>query len=139
MDVRVHRNHFGTQKHSFVADIHMPVLDSETDPRPFPGVFIRAPVVDALLPLGSKENDSNGTSKTLREDNVQILAILPKPPTQATSTNISGPLRGCEDIIAVRQGNILGTSFHAELTDDIRLHKWWLRQVIEQIEEIKKA
>ena len=29
-------------------------------------------------------------------------------------------------VVAVRQGNILGTSFHPELTDDIRLHRWFL-------------
>jgi 5'-phosphate synthase pdxT subunit len=29
-------------------------------------------------------------------------------------------------IVAVKQGNILGTSFHPELTDDIRLHQWFL-------------
>lgn len=30
-------------------------------------------------------------------------------------------------IVAVRQGNLLGTSFHPELTDDTRLHAWFLR------------
>jgi len=29
-------------------------------------------------------------------------------------------------IVAVRQGNRLGTSFHPELTDDTRLHRWFL-------------
>jgi pyridoxal 5'-phosphate synthase pdxT subunit len=29
-------------------------------------------------------------------------------------------------VVAVRQGNLLGTSFHPELTDDTRLHKWFL-------------
>jgi 5'-phosphate synthase pdxT subunit len=28
--------------------------------------------------------------------------------------------------VAVRQGNLLGTSFHPELTDDVRLHQWFL-------------
>lgn len=34
------------------------------------------------------------------------------------------------DIIAVRQGNVFGTSFHPELTSDIRIHVWWLKQVL---------
>lgn len=34
------------------------------------------------------------------------------------------------DIVAVRQGNVLGTSFHPELTDDIRMHVWWLEEVL---------
>ena len=28
--------------------------------------------------------------------------------------------------VAVRQGAVLGTSFHPELTDDVRLHEWFL-------------
>lgn len=35
------------------------------------------------------------------------------------------------DIVAVRQGNVFGTSFHPELTDDVRIHVWWLGQVVE--------
>lgn len=29
-------------------------------------------------------------------------------------------------IVGVRQGRIIGTSFHPELTDDTRLHRWFL-------------
>lgn len=28
--------------------------------------------------------------------------------------------------VAVRQGNLIGTSFHPELTDDTRMHRWFL-------------
>lgn len=31
-----------------------------------------------------------------------------------------------EKIVAVRQGRLLGTSFHPELTEDRRLHQWFL-------------
>ena len=31
-----------------------------------------------------------------------------------------------DQIVAVRQGEILGTSFHPELTDDARLHEWFM-------------
>ncbi|MFI5384966.1 MAG: pyridoxal 5'-phosphate synthase glutaminase subunit PdxT [Fimbriimonadales bacterium] len=30
-------------------------------------------------------------------------------------------------VVAVRQGNLVGTSFHPELTDDTRMHEWFLR------------
>lgn len=30
------------------------------------------------------------------------------------------------EVVAVRQGNVLGTSFHPELTEDTRLHEWFL-------------
>jgi pyridoxal 5'-phosphate synthase pdxT subunit len=29
-------------------------------------------------------------------------------------------------VVAVKQGNLIGTSFHPELSDDIRLHQWFL-------------
>lgn len=29
-------------------------------------------------------------------------------------------------VVAVRQGNLVGTSFHPELTDDVSLHEWFL-------------
>ena len=30
-------------------------------------------------------------------------------------------------IVAVKQGKIIGTSFHPELTDDVRMHEWFLK------------
>lgn len=89
---------------------------------PFSGVFIRAPVVEEVL---SNNND-------LRSP-VEVLAKLPgrvnkmKPGlSQANTKDDAG------DIIAVRQGNILGTSFHPELTKDARIHVWWLKQILNQ-------
>lgn len=32
--------------------------------------------------------------------------------------------------VLVRQGNILGASFHPELTDDKRLHRWFLQELV---------
>jgi pyridoxal 5'-phosphate synthase pdxT subunit len=36
---------------------------------------------------------------------------------------------GTGQIVAVRQGHVLGTSFHPELTDDDRLHRMFLAMV----------
>jgi len=38
-----------------------------------------------------------------------------------------------EKIIAVKQGNILATSFHPELTRDVSLHKHFVQKVKESI------
>ncbi|KAI0860351.1 PdxT/SNO family [Xylaria cubensis] len=106
LDVKVHRNHFGRQLQSFVKDVDLPFLQGEETEKqaPFPAVFIRAPVVDQML----HQNDSQ----------IEILARFPS----------SG---GDEDnIVALRQGNVFGTSFHPELTDDVRIHAWWLNQVL---------
>lgn len=51
---------------------------------------------------------------------VEILATLPN----VKQGHESG------DIIAVRQGNCFGTSFHPELTNDPRIHIWWLNNIV---------
>lgn len=84
MDLKVVRNAFGRQVDSFEADLRIPTLGE----RPFPAVFIRAPVVEGA------------------GDGVEVLARLPDG-----------------RIVAARQGQLLATAFHPELTDDPRFHK----------------
>ncbi|RPB19684.1 SNO glutamine amidotransferase, partial [Terfezia boudieri ATCC MYA-4762] len=38
------------------------------------------------------------------------------------------------NIVAVRQGNVVGTSFHPELTSDVRMHRWWLGEVVKAVQ-----
>ena len=87
MNITVRRNAFGRQVDSFETDLKIPALGE----KPFPGVFIRAPLIEQA---GSE---------------VEILASL------ADST-----------IVAARQGNLLATAFHPELTDDSRFHQYFL-------------
>jgi 5'-phosphate synthase pdxT subunit len=117
LSVRVHRNHFGRQIESFESSMDLPFLGEGA--APFPGVFIRAPVVEEVL-------KGNGEA-------VQVLAKLPgrvdrmkAGVSQANTKDDSG------DIIAVKQGNVLGTSFHPELTTDARIHAWWLKSILGQ-------
>lgn len=140
--VRVHRNHFGRQIESFVADVDLPFLaQSETlfssysssASSPFPGVFIRAPVVEKLLA------PTTTTAPTTNVKEVEVLGILPHRtgrvqggPLQQNLAEVQGG-EEMNDIVAVRQGNVLGTSFHPELTDDIRIHVWWLEQVLQTV------
>ncbi|MCL9815748.1 pyridoxal 5'-phosphate synthase glutaminase subunit PdxT [Natronocalculus amylovorans] len=85
LDVTVDRNAFGRQKDSFEAPLSIDGID---DPEtPFPAVFIRAPLIDAI------------------GDDVSVLAWWDENP------------------VAVRQGPVLATSFHPELTPDDRLHR----------------
>ncbi|KAG5919108.1 hypothetical protein E4U61_001172 [Claviceps capensis] len=119
LGVRVHRNHFGRQIESFEAGMDLPFLGEGSSP--FPGVFIRAPVVEEILSASGSASD------------VEVLAKLPgrvdrmkAGVSQANTSNDAG------DIIAVRQGNILGTSFHPELTNDARIHAWWLKSIARQ-------
>src|SRR6056297_1779434 len=82
VDATVERNAFGRQADSFEAPLDVAGLDD-----PFPGVFIRAPVVEEV------------------GDDVEVLAEWDGRP------------------VAIRDGPVVGTSFHPELTDDVRLHR----------------
>ena len=62
-------------------------------------VFIRAPWVEAV------------------HDHVQVLGAVTPPGT------------GESKIIAVRQGSLLATSFHPEVTQDLRIHRYFLKLV----------
>ncbi|KAK4171050.1 putative glutamine amidotransferase subunit [Triangularia setosa] len=110
LDVRVLRNKFGTQVQSFVADLKLDFLGEGEGP--FRGVFIRAPVVEEVI-------NGNGSG------NVKVLGTVKKPGEEA-------------DIVAVRQGNVFGTSFHPELTGDVRVHVWWLGNVVEALSQRRK-
>lgn len=156
--MRVHRNHFGRQIESFVADVELPflarsspglLLSASDSAAPFPGVFIRAPIVEQLLVRGVGGNSSPvgevapgvevATGGDPDEAKVEILAVLPGRTARVsggpveTSTEVQGG--DLNNIVAVRQGNIMGTSFHPELTDDIRIHVWWLDQVTKSLPE----
>ncbi|KAL0472525.1 PdxT/SNO family [Neurospora intermedia] len=118
LDVKVLRNRYGTQLQSFVGDLRLPFL--EEGRQPFRGVFIRAPVVEEIITTPTAGDDDEVT-KLKTGNQVEVMGTYPKP---------EGTGEG-DDIVAVRQGNVFGTSFHPELTDDVRIHTWWLKQVVE--------
>ena len=153
LDVRVNRNHFGRQTESFITDLDLPFLngsDADASSKPFQGIFIRAPIVERILPtvVGEQVEESKredtvvAPSRTTQDPHVlknvnapvEIMARLPdrttRLPAEASKLAID-PEAG--DIIAVRQGNVFGTSFHPELTQDPRLHVWWLQQVVQAV------
>jgi 5'-phosphate synthase pdxT subunit len=97
MDIQVDRNAFGRQIDSFESELEIAGLP---DDRPFPTIFIRAPVVTAV---------ENGVNVLGRLDDGRI--------------------------VAVRQGHLLATAFHPELTDDLRFHQYFLNLVREAEKE----
>jgi pyridoxal 5'-phosphate synthase pdxT subunit len=95
MDITVERNAFGRQVASFEAQLEIPALQEiDADLRPFPAIFIRAPLIKSV------------------EGDAQILASLPDG-----------------SIVAARQGRLLASAFHPELTDDDRFHRYFLMVV----------
>ncbi|KAB8258055.1 class I glutamine amidotransferase-like protein [Aspergillus pseudonomiae] len=149
LDVRVNRNHFGRQTESFQAPLDLPFLNSCGKDQPsFPAVFIRAPVVEKILPheegiqISEVQRDETVVAPSKHAKGqaaldaiatqVEVLATLPGRAAKLASEgrNIDAD-KEAGDIIAVKQGNVFGTSFHPELTGDARIHAWWLRQVEE--------
>ncbi|RDW65260.1 pyridoxine [Coleophoma crateriformis] len=153
LDVRVNRNHFGRQTESFQANLDLDFLKKSDggSNAPFRAIFIRAPVVERLLPhmpgvqegeaeteetviAPSRSTDQSFIS-TIQGAEVEVMAILPGR-TATLSKEAKEKLDSeAGDIVAVRQANVFGTSFHPELTGDPRIHTWWLEQVVDAVEK----
>jgi 5'-phosphate synthase pdxT subunit len=88
IDITVRRNAFGRQVDSFEGNIEVDGIAGAV-----PGVFIRAPWVEAVGP------------------DVTVLATAAGHP------------------VAVRQGPVLATSFHPEISGDLRVHRLFLEIV----------
>ncbi|KAG9237215.1 pyridoxine [Amylocarpus encephaloides] len=156
LDVRVNRNHFGRQIESFQANLDLPFLktagkDFDTAQKPFRAIFIRAPIVEKVLPTvtGVQEDEAQleetviapsrkiaqGVAKDIKLADVEIMATLPGRAAAVKDDEAKERLDAeAGDIIAVRQANVFGTSFHPELTGDPRIHGWWLAQVAEAVD-----
>ena len=104
LDVVVRRNAFGRQVDSFEADLDVRGVDGG----PVRAVFIRAPWVESAGP------------------GVEVLATVP-PLTLAGGH--AGAAAG--RAVAVRQGALLATSFHPEITGDLRIHRLFCAMVRE--------
>ena len=133
LDVCVNRNHFGRQVESFECVLEMPFLEGNLG---FRSVFIRAPVVESLLDEASSGAEPEPAAEEAQvraphvtgwhrnpKEKVEILASLP-------ATGEIHPTVPRGTIVAVRQGHVVGTSFHPELTGDVRMHRWWLGEVV---------
>ena len=156
----MNRNHFGRQIESFQAALDLPFLreavadekDFDTAKVPFKAIFIRAPIVEKLLPNvnGVQEGEAQvdntvvapsralavGVDEKLKGAPVEILATLPGRTVAVNDEGREKLDAEAGDIVAVRQGNVFGTSFHPELTGDPRIHVWWLEQVAKAFDSI---
>ncbi|KAK4375972.1 hypothetical protein RND71_006649 [Anisodus tanguticus] len=119
LDCTVHRNFFGSQIQSFETELPIPeIAAKEGGPPSCRAVFIRAP---AIIEVGP---------------DVEVLADVP---VSSVETVNSSPIPNEEEsiksvrkvIVAVKQGNMLATAFHPELTADTRWHSYFLKMVPE--------
>ncbi|MHA6782421.1 pyridoxal 5'-phosphate synthase glutaminase subunit PdxT [Pseudonocardia saturnea] len=95
LDVVVRRNAFGRQVDSFETDLAVSGVPGD----PVRAVFIRAPWVEKA------------------GDDVEVLATVPDRTVTGAGTGAAAGRA-----VAVRQGAVLATAFHPELTGDLRIH-----------------
>ncbi|CAK9438591.1 uncharacterized protein LODBEIA_P28150 [Lodderomyces beijingensis] len=120
LSVEAIRNAFGRQLDSFIETLDFSNFIPGCDN--FPTVFIRAPVVSKVLTTETENNPAKvirSENKYRNQSKVQILHSL---------DNFDG--KNNDLIVAVRQGRILGTSFHPELADDCRFHEWFIDEFV---------
>jgi len=75
IDISVRRNAFGRQIDSFEADLAVDGLDGD---RPFPAVFIRAPVVERTGPAVDVLARVDGKAVLCRHDRITVAAFHPE-------------------------------------------------------------
>ncbi|WP_308215898.1 pyridoxal 5'-phosphate synthase glutaminase subunit PdxT [Pseudonocardia humida] len=106
LDVVVRRNAFGRQVDSFETDLAVDGVEGG----PVRAVFIRAPWVEKA---GA---------------DVEVLATVP---ALTAAGRDAGEAAG--RVVAVRQGGVLATAFHPELTGDLRVHGLFCRMAREAV------
>jgi 5'-phosphate synthase pdxT subunit len=130
--------------------------DFNTSQKPFRAIFIRAPIVEKLLPhvSGIQKDEakldetviapSRSIDETVAKDiklaDVEIMGVLPGRTAAVKDDETKEKLdKEAGDIIAVRQANVFGTSFHPELTGDPRIHVWWLEEVVKAVDRRRNS
>ncbi len=148
IDMSVRRNAFGRQIDSFEADIDF------AGRGPIRAVFIRAPWVESVgedvqvlgrVPGGQGAQGGPGGPDVSSGDGAPAGAAgiiahqgASRGSGDAAGTDVpagrpgavAGPAGG-DRIVAVRQGPLLATSFHPELTGDWRVHSYFVEMVRE--------
>ena len=102
LDITVRRNAFGRQVDSFEEDLHMPGIAATT------GTFSGDELFRAVF-IRAPWVEETG-------EGVDVLGRVE-----------SGPATG--KVVAIRQGNLLATSFHPEVTGDRRVHEYFTHLV----------
>jgi len=105
MDATVRRNAFGRQVDSFEVDLNLAEIANPAEP--IRTVFIRAPWIEEV------------------GEEVEILARIPKLDAHGNPL----PEAAVGKVVAARQGPLLVTAFHPEVTGDHRVHELFLELV----------
>lgn len=128
LDILVRRNAFGRQRESFETQLvfdgldSLPSLPPGAEPPPVQAVFIRAPEVE-------KAGDSVRVLARVRDAQPGPVP-LPSMNRSADPGMVSAPEPdSVARIVAVRSGNLLATSFHPEITGELRIHELFIQMI----------
>jgi len=111
VSVKITRNGWGSQVQSFEAPLE--VCDLRDADVPFVGIFIRAPVIAELL-------------QAAHEPPIEIISRIPDS-LLPSSLPDGGP---AQTVVALRQGRHLLTTFHPELSGDVRFHEYFVQECV---------
>ncbi|OAV99711.1 hypothetical protein PTTG_11712 [Puccinia triticina 1-1 BBBD Race 1] len=118
LPIRTTRNQWGRQTESFEQMIEIPFIKNPETP--FPAIFIRAPMIHTILEKADEDNDSKP----------EIIAHLPRHSLSRTQAQTNQSLGPDSHVVAVRFSRLFATSFHPELSPDIRLHQFWVNDCV---------
>lgn len=110
--IRVVRNQYGRQIDSFEHVLTGALADVDRS-RPYSALFIRAPVVHTIL----------------APERVSIVGLVPVVPAPSAAQALL-PLGPDASAVALVCGKLMVTSYHPELTGDLRTHLYWLNQCV---------
>jgi len=110
--IRVVRNQYGRQIDSFEHALSGAVADVDRA-RTYSALFIRAPVVHTILD----------------PERVRVIGTVPIVPAPAAAEALI-PLGPHASAVALLCGKLMVTSYHPELTADLRTHLYWLNECV---------
>lgn len=114
MDMKIDRNAFGRQKESFEAEIEIKgITDSGRENAGHSGGVRKLASATAIRPKSAPFN-----------------AIFIRAPVIEKVHGNCEPIAAHQNrIVAARQGSLLATCFHPELTDDLRVHEYFIGMI----------
>lgn len=135
LNVQIQRNSFGRQLDSFNKKFILDKFSGGLKNCEFSCLFIRAPVIKKILPINSENHDENNDDVFVEHDFENgIVRAVELDKNNKSVPEILLKINENEEnelIVAIKQDNIFGTSFHPELViGDYRMHKWFLDEFV---------
>ena len=128
MDITVRRNAFGRQPRSFEGTVQLSLGAGPGDGPP--GGDAGGPAVAPEPAAEAAARSSAAATAAARAPHDEFHGIFIRAPWVEEVGPGAQIIARCDDhIVGVRQGHLMGVAFHPELSDDTRLHEYFLDMV----------